>query len=61
MPSQPSAQACLDTMPPGSSNVALNTNPRAGLPDEARQCALAVLERRAAEITSVELEEIEGA
>jgi hypothetical protein len=36
-------------------------DPRPGLPDEARQRALAVLERRAAEVTTVEFEEIEGA
>src|SRR5262249_52105622 len=31
IPSQPSAQACLNTMSPGSSNVALTTMPASGL------------------------------
>jgi len=36
-------------------------DPRPGLPDEARQCALALLKWRAAEVEPVKLKEIKGA
>jgi hypothetical protein len=51
----------LKTTSPGSSKVAMNTIPGRGFPDEARQCALAILKRRVAQVAPVELEEVKGA
>jgi hypothetical protein len=61
MPSQPRAQACLNTTPPGSMNTLLSTKPDRLVAQQLRQLGLAILDRLAPQIAAVEFEQVEGA
>jgi hypothetical protein len=61
MPSQPSAQACSNTISPSPSKCSLSTMSGSWSAEGLRQRLLAVFDRRAAQVAAVEFDQIEGA